>query len=183
MHFGSMCIWHIHSQSSNHFERFLLIMTKPNTQKSICDHYRGATCSKFVLIRSDGKIMAWSEGGCTNKWVKIVNPHSTPKQTNKTVNSGINHHVCTQQNFSLKNNTHNFAYSGTYPCTQRQPYIQTKGGRMLAYLVGKWFHPEVISNYGKEGWGGNQSIQRKRPTPSPVSLVQQVSVPRRDLNP
>lgn len=73
MHFGSMCIWHIHSQSSNHFERFLLITTKPNTQKSICDHYRGATCSKFVLIRSDGKIMAWSEGGCTNKWVKMDN--------------------------------------------------------------------------------------------------------------
>ncbi|XP_076104684.1 N-acetyl-D-glucosamine kinase-like [Mytilus galloprovincialis] len=29
----------------------------------------GATKSKMVLIRSDGKIVAWSEGPCTNQWL------------------------------------------------------------------------------------------------------------------
>ncbi|KAK6185019.1 hypothetical protein SNE40_007347 [Patella caerulea] len=29
----------------------------------------GATQSKMVIIRSDGKLMAWSESGCTNQWL------------------------------------------------------------------------------------------------------------------
>lgn len=32
-------------------------------------HKIGATKSKMVLIRSDGKIVAWSEGPCTNQWL------------------------------------------------------------------------------------------------------------------